>query len=70
VACAAEVRKPLKGVRIDLGLKDFATLSTGEKIGAQRAGKKKRVKAIHAKVVNRRSDFHHKLSTCLVNNFD
>jgi IS605 OrfB family transposase len=84
VACAAEVRPPLKGVGIDLGLKDFATLSTGEKIGAQRiyrdaeaalamvqrAGKKKRVKAIHAKVANRRSDFHHKLSTRLVKEFD
>jgi putative transposase len=84
VACVAEVRQPFKGVGIDLGLKDFATLSTGEKVGAQRiyrgaqaalavvqrAGKKKRVKAIHAKVANRRSDFHHKLSTCLVNDFD
>jgi len=84
VACAAEARQPLKGVGIDLGLKDFATLSTGEKIGAQRiyrdaeaalavaqrAGKTKRVKAIHAQMANRRSDFHHKLSTQLVREFD
>jgi len=28
------------------------------------------VKAIHAKVANRRSDFHHKLSTRLVKEFD
>ena len=80
---AGEVRAPLKGVGIDLGLKDFATLSTGEKIGAQRiyrgaeaalavaqrAGKKKRVKAIHAQIGNRRNDFHHKLSTRIVREF-
>ena len=84
VACATETRQPVKGVGIDLGLKDFATLSTGEKIGAQRiyrgaeaalavaqrAGKKKRVKAIHAQIANCRSDFHHKLSTRLVKEFD
>lgn len=66
-------------VGIDLGLKDFATLSTGEKIEAQRiyrgaeqflveaqrASKKKRVRAIHAKISNRRKDFLHKLSTRL-----
>jgi len=84
VAGAAEARQPLKGVGIDLGLKDFATLSTGEKIGAQRiyrdaeaalavaqrAGKTKRVKAIHAQMAHRRNDFHHKLSTQLVREFD
>jgi putative transposase len=67
-------------VGIDLGLKDFATLSTGEKIEAhriyraaeqalaiaQRANKKRRVKAIHAQIANRRKDFLHKLSTRLV----
>lgn len=66
-------------VGIDLGLKDFATLSTGEKIEAQRfyrqtelalataqrARNTRRVKAIHAKAANRRRDFHHKLSTRL-----
>jgi IS605 OrfB family transposase len=84
VACAAQVRQPVKGVGIDLGLKDFATLSTGKKIRAQRiyrdaeaalavaqrAGKKKRVKAIHAQIANRRSDFQHKLSTRIVRAFD
>jgi IS605 OrfB family transposase len=73
-----------KGVGIDLGLKDFATLSTGEKIEAQRiyrraeqslavaqrANKKRRVSAIHAKIKNQRLDFHHKLSTRLVREFD
>ena len=67
-------------IGIDLGLKDFATLSTGEKIAAQRlyrgaeaklavaqrANKKQRVKAIHAQIANRRKDFLHKLSTRLV----
>lgn len=77
--------KPLNsGVGIDLGLKDFATLSTGEKIEAQkiyrnteaalavaqRTRKKKRVTAIHAKIANQRNDFHHKLSTRLVREFD
>lgn len=83
-AIAAGVRPPIKGVGIDLGLKDFATLSTGEKIEArriyrdaeqalavaQRAGKKRRVSAIHAQIKNRRSDFHHKLSTRIVREFD
>jgi len=71
-------------VGIDLGLKDFATLSSGEKVEAQRfyrkaeaelataqrANKKRRVKAIYAKIANRRSDFNHKLSTALVKRFD
>jgi IS605 OrfB family transposase len=77
-------RQPLRGVGIDLGLKDFATFSTGEKIEAQRiyrgaeavlalaqrANKKRRVKAIHAKIANRRSDFLHKLSDRIVRQFD
>ena len=80
-----KVPKPPKtcgksAVGIDLGLKDFAGLSTGEVIEArqfyrdmepklavaQRANKKDRVKAIHAKIANRRKDFLHKLSTVLV----
>ena len=83
-AVAAGVRQPVKGVGIDLGLKDFATLSTGEKIEAQRvyrcaeqalavaqrAGKKRRVSAIHTQIKNRRNDFHHKLSTRIVHEFD
>jgi len=83
-ADAAHVRKPQRGVRIDLGLKDFATLSTGEKTGAQhiyrhaeqalavaqRANKKRRVKAIDARLAHCRNDFHLKLSTRLVGEFD
>ena len=77
-------RKLERGVGIDLGLKDFANLSTGEKIEAQRiyrnaeqalavaqiAHKKRRVKTIHAKVKNKRNDFHHKLSNRIVREFD
>lgn len=81
---AIDARQPVRGIGIDLGLKDFATLSNGEKIEAQRiyrgleqslataqrACKKSRVKAIHAKVASRRNDFHHKLSSRVVRDFD
>jgi IS605 OrfB family transposase len=81
---APDARQPLRSVGIDLGLKDFATLSTGEKIEAQRiyrgaeqalavaqrARKKRRVSAIHSKIANRRNDFHHKLLHRLVREFD
>ena len=66
-------------VGIDLGLKTAATASTGqvaegrfyraleEKLGkAQRAHKKQRVKAIHAKIANQRKDLLHKFSSTLV----
>jgi len=67
-------------VGIDLGLKTTATCSDGfilergefyrcmeEKLGnAQRANKKNRVKAIHAKIKNKRLDTNHKFSTQLV----
>ena len=72
-----------ESVGIDLGLKDFAATSDGAIIEAQRffrelehklavaqrAKKKVRVKAIHAKIANRRNDFHHKLSTRLVQSY-
>jgi len=61
---------------IDLGLKDLMAGSDGFKVEAQsfyrdlepklavaqRAGKKERTKAIHAKISNRRKDFLHKAS--------
>lgn len=70
-------------VGIDLGLKDLATLSTGEKIDvpqfyrkseeklgkSQRAHKTKRARAIHAKVKNRRKDFLHKASAKLIKQY-
>jgi putative transposase len=72
------------GVGIDLGLKDFATLSTGEKIGnprhfreleeklakAQRANKKRLATNIHARITHARRDVHHKLSSRIVREFD
>ena len=70
-------------IGIDLGLKEFATNSDGAVIEAQqfyrgmegklavaqRANKKDRVKAIHARIANRRKDFHHKLSTKLTDSY-
>ena len=81
---AAPVRAPVRGIGIDLGLKDFAVLSNGEIVAAQRiyrdaqaklasaqrARKKRRVVAIHADIANRRRDFHHQLATRLVRDFD
>ncbi|MGB0468592.1 MAG: RNA-guided endonuclease InsQ/TnpB family protein [Pontibacterium sp.] len=68
-------------IGIDLGLKNIATCSDGTKLEAgrfyrdlepslviaQRARKKKRTKAIHAKIANRRKDALHKFSRHLVN---
>jgi putative transposase len=65
---------------IDLGLKDTATCSDGEKLQAgrfyraledklaiaQRAGKKARVRALHAKIANQRKDALHKFVRKLV----
>lgn len=67
-------------VGVDLGLKDIATSSGGEKLEsgrwyrdledklgkARRAGNRRRVKAIHAKIANRRKDALHKFSRKLV----
>ena len=67
-------------IGIDLGLKSLAALSTGEVIEApriyrkheqalavaQRAGRKSRVRAIHAKIAACRRHFLHELSTRLV----
>ena len=66
-------------VGIDLGLKEAAVTSTGERIEgrfyrklecqlgiAQRAHKKQRVRAIHAKIANQRKDLLHQFSTKLV----
>ena len=66
-------------VGIDLGLKDSATASNGDKLQikqtlkyakqlaiAQRSNNKKRIKAIHAKIKNTRQDLIHKFTTQLV----
>jgi len=71
-------------VGIDLGLKTIATLSDGIRLDranitstyadrlamAQRARKKKRVKAIHAKIKNTRKDWNHKETTKIINRYD
>jgi IS605 OrfB family transposase len=80
----AAARAVTVGVGIDLGLKDFAALSTGETIGnprhlsqladklatAQRAGKKRLTRNLNARVKNSRTDFHQKLSHRIVREFD
>jgi len=72
------------GVGIDLGLKDLATPSEGEKIPApgfyreaeaalavaQRAHKRRRVKTIQARTARRRLDFLHNRSAELARAFD
>lgn len=67
-------------IGIDLGVKELAVLSTGERIGnprhlarcaeklatAQRAGRRARVRTIHSKIANSRKHFLHELSARLV----
>ncbi|CAB5555732.1 RNA-guided endonuclease InsQ/TnpB family protein [Stutzerimonas stutzeri] len=69
-----------QAIGIDLGLKDVATCSDGSRLEngrfyrdlepalavAQRAGKKARVRALHAKIANRRKDALHQFSRALV----
>ena len=76
--------KTAKEVGIDLGLKTLATLSDGVEFSrenltkkfemklavAQRAKKKRRTTAIHAKIKNKRKDWNHKVSTAIVNEYD
>jgi len=80
----ADARLVRSGIGIDLGLKDFAALSNGEKIEnprllrqladklgtAQRSRKRRQATNLHARIVNARRDFHHKLSTRIVREFD
>jgi putative transposase len=80
----AEPRSKARDVGIDLGLTDLVATSTGEKLSApqfyrglepklaiaQRACKKHRVRAIHAKIANRRKDSLHQFSTRFVRRYD
>lgn len=85
IEVADAAQRPMNvGVGIDLGLKTFAALSTGEtidnprhfrqleeKLGkAQRARKKRQAANIHARIADARRDFLHKLSHRLVLEFD
>lgn len=80
VEVEAKASTGTQAVGIDLGLKDAATVSTGAKLEskhyrrlenalglAQRANKRARVKAIHAKIKNKRKDDIHQFSRALVN---
>ena len=81
---APEPRPVHRGIGIDLGLKDFAALSTGEKIenprylrqlaeklaAAQRARKRRQATNLYARITHARRDFHHKLSMRIVREFD
>lgn len=72
-------KAPNSVVGVDLGLKDLATMSNGQKVDnpryyrslqanlgiAQRARKQRRVKAISARIVNLRSDHLHKASAAI-----
>jgi putative transposase len=67
-------------VGVDLGLKTLATLSDGTKVPAvqhyllherklvvaQRAGNRRRTKAIHHAIANSRKDYHHKMTANIV----
>ncbi|GAB3363758.1 MULTISPECIES: RNA-guided endonuclease InsQ/TnpB family protein [Giesbergeria] len=79
VKVQAQASAGTASVGIDLGVKEAAVTSTGERIEgrfyrklecklgiAQRAHKKQRVRAIHAKIANQRKDLLHKFSTAMV----
>lgn len=79
VYCKPKTTKGVRSVGIDLGCKTAATTSEGQKLEgrryrelesklkiASRARNKKRVKAIHAKIANRRKDDIHKFTRKLV----
>lgn len=83
IRVAAKTEGASGAVGIDLGLKALAVLSDGGEIempsfyrkseivlgNALRAGKTKRVRAIHAKSANRRKDFLHKASNLLAKKY-
>lgn len=84
--CEVEPDRPtgIGEVGIDLGLSTLATLSDGTRIDrqrvtaryeerlatAQRAGNKRRAKAIHAKIVNVRKDALHKASSAIAAKYE
>ena len=82
VEVAVRLNGKTSAVGLDLGLKDYATCSDGarleakmhyrdleSKLGiAQRAGNKKQVRTIHAKIKNRRKDAIHKFTRKVVSN--
>lgn len=82
VKVSAKASFGFEAVGVDLGLKEAAVTSDGQRIEgrfyrkleqklgiAQRAGKKDRVRAIHIKIKNQRKDMLHKFSTALVQEY-
>lgn len=83
VEMATAEAAPVSRVGIDLGLHDLATLSDGQRVEAprlyrasekklalaQRRKKTRRMRAIHAKIANRRKDFLHKASAKIAKEF-
>lgn len=83
IEVASETSAQLAHIGMDLGLKDLACLSDGQKIAAprfyreaearlataQRTKKTKRARAIQTKVANRRRDFLHKASARVVKQY-
>ena len=82
VEVEAAASKGAAAVGIDLGLKTAITTSDGQTFEgrlyrasekklavAQRAGKKQRARAIHAKIKNQRKDMLHKFSTAMVKDY-
>jgi putative transposase len=81
---APPARAPERGVGIDLGLKTLAKLSDGHMIAtphfyrdaepalatAQRARKRRRIKAIHAKIARRRQNYLHTCTSAIVAEYD
>jgi IS605 OrfB family transposase len=82
VKVQSKTNKAAASVGIDLGLKEAAVTSDGQRIEgrfyrkleaklgiAQRARKKNSVKAIHAKIANQRKDMLHKFSAAMVQQY-
>jgi IS605 OrfB family transposase len=66
----SQARPVRSAIGIDLGLKDFAALSTGEKIENPRLLRQLADQLASAQRAHARLDFHHKLSTRIVREFD
>ncbi len=82
VKAQAKTTTATASVGIDLGLKEAAVASDKQRIDgrfyrklegklgiAQRAGKKQRARAIHAKIANQRKDMLHKFSSAMVQDY-
>lgn len=82
IPVVADRDAPARAVGVDLGLREAAVTSDGQrlksghyraleaKLGiAQRANKKARVQAIHARIKNARKDAMHQFARSLVNNY-